>query len=94
MYEYIYVEVPVTGRRIIRFEVEYTSIRLDVFDIEPLPADSPWRNEDWDAEGRSRVLLTPHMGYVEEGTLTIWYEETAENLERLVAGDELHHRIL
>lgn len=62
---------------------------LDVFDIEPLPADSLWRNEDWDAEGKSRVLLTPHMGYVEEGTLTIWYEETAENLERLLKGKEL-----
>ena len=66
---------------------------LDVFDIEPLPADSPWRNEDWDAEGKSRVLLTPHMGYVEEGTLTIWYEETAENLEKLLAGKELLNRI-
>ena len=62
---------------------------LDVFDIEPLPADSPWRNEDWDEKGKSRVLLTPHMGYVEEGTLNIWYEETAENLERLVQGKEL-----
>jgi lactate dehydrogenase-like 2-hydroxyacid dehydrogenase len=67
---------------------------LDVFDIEPLPADSPWRNENWDAEGKSRVLLTPHMGYVEEGTLTAWYEETAENLERLVDGGDLLHRIL
>ena len=62
---------------------------IDVFDIEPLPSDSPWRNEDWDAEGRSRVVLTPHMGYVEEGTLNLWYEETAENLERLLEGKEL-----
>jgi phosphoglycerate dehydrogenase-like enzyme len=67
---------------------------LDVFDIEPLPADSPWRSEDWDVEGKSRVLLTPHMGYVEEGTLTTWYEETAENLERLIEGKELLHRII
>ncbi|KAF2026983.1 D-isomer-specific 2-hydroxyacid dehydrogenase-like protein [Setomelanomma holmii] len=66
---------------------------LDVFDIEPLPADSPWRDEDWDVEGRSRVLLTPHMGYVEEGTMQTWYEETAENVERLVNGEELLHRI-
>ncbi|KNG44735.1 D-isomer-specific 2-hydroxyacid dehydrogenase-like protein [Stemphylium lycopersici] len=67
---------------------------LDVFDIEPLPADSPWRNGDWDAEDKSRVLLTPHMGYVEEGTLTTWYEETAENLERLIEGKDLLHRIV
>jgi lactate dehydrogenase-like 2-hydroxyacid dehydrogenase len=66
---------------------------LDVYDIEPLPADSPWRNEDWDAEGKSRVLLTPHMGYVEEGTMQIWYEEMAENLERIVEGKELLHCI-
>ncbi|KAI8937957.1 hypothetical protein NX059_005638 [Plenodomus lindquistii] len=64
---------------------------LDVFDIEPLPADSPWRLEDWDANGKSRVLLTPHMGYVEESTMAIWYEETAENLERLLDGRELLH---
>ncbi|KAJ4308192.1 hypothetical protein N0V94_009462 [Neodidymelliopsis sp. IMI 364377] len=67
---------------------------LDVFDIEPLPADSPWRNEDWDAKGKSRVLLTPHMGYVEEGTLTTWYEETVENLERLLEGRDLLHVVL
>jgi lactate dehydrogenase-like 2-hydroxyacid dehydrogenase len=67
---------------------------LDVFDIEPLPADSPWRSQDWDAKGKSRVLLTPHMGYVEEGTLTAWYEETAENLERLLEGKELLHRLV
>lgn len=64
---------------------------LDVYDIEPLPADSPWRREDWGAPGKSRVLLTPHMGYVEEGTLTLWYEETAENVERLAEGRELLH---
>ncbi|KAF2818730.1 D-isomer-specific 2-hydroxyacid dehydrogenase-like protein [Ophiobolus disseminans] len=66
---------------------------LDVFDIEPLPADSPWRSEDWDVQGKSRVLLTPHMGYVEEGTMQTWYEETAENVERLVERKELLHRI-
>lgn len=66
---------------------------LDVFDIEPLPADSAWRAEDWDEKGKSRVLLTPHMGYVEEGTLRTWYEETAENLERFIEGKELLHSV-
>jgi phosphoglycerate dehydrogenase-like enzyme len=65
---------------------------LDVFDIEPLPADSPWRTEKWSESGKSRVLLTPHMGYVEEGTLRTWYEETAENVERFLEGKELLHR--
>ncbi|KAH7078700.1 D-isomer specific 2-hydroxyacid dehydrogenase [Paraphoma chrysanthemicola] len=67
---------------------------LDVFDIEPLPADSPWRNEDWDVKGKSRVLLTPHMGYVEEGTMQTWYEETVENVERLLSGEDLLHCII
>jgi phosphoglycerate dehydrogenase-like enzyme len=67
---------------------------LDVFDIEPLPADSQWRTQDWTAEGMSRVLLTPHMGYVEEGTMQIWYEETSENLERYIDGKELLHVIV
>jgi lactate dehydrogenase-like 2-hydroxyacid dehydrogenase len=66
---------------------------LDVFDIEPLPVDSPWRSENWDEEGKSRVLLTPHMGYVEEGNMRTWYEETAENLERYIEGKELLHVI-
>jgi phosphoglycerate dehydrogenase-like enzyme len=74
---------------------------LDVFDIEPLPAESPWRTERWDqsvkgqttGNKKSRVLLTPHMGYVEEGTLRTWYEETAENLERYFEGKELLHCI-
>ncbi|KAF2264454.1 glycerate dehydrogenase [Lojkania enalia] len=65
---------------------------IDVFDVEPLPADSPWRTESWD-EGKSRVLLTPHMGYVEEGTLRTWYEETAENLERYVDGRDLLYSV-
>lgn len=61
---------------------------LDVFDIEPLPVDSPWRTEEWGVEGKSQVLLTPHMGYVEEGTLNTWYEEQVENLERWFDGRE------
>ncbi|KAF2643512.1 glycerate dehydrogenase [Massarina eburnea CBS 473.64] len=64
---------------------------LDVFDIEPLPADSLWRSENWDEKGKSRVLLTPHMGYVAEDTLRTWYEESAENLERYIGGQELLH---
>ncbi|KAL4895175.1 hypothetical protein BDV59DRAFT_211962 [Aspergillus ambiguus] len=39
---------------------------LDVFDPEPLPRDSPWRTTAWGRDGRSEVLLTPHMGYGDE----------------------------
>jgi phosphoglycerate dehydrogenase-like enzyme len=67
---------------------------IDVFDIEPLPQDSPWRSQKWGTEGRSRVLTTPHMGYVEEELINCWYEEQAENLERWLAGKELLNRLV
>ncbi|KAH7134527.1 glycerate dehydrogenase [Dactylonectria estremocensis] len=69
-------------------------VALDVFEMEPLPMDSPWRTEDWGRGGRSRVLLTPHMGYVEEGIMNKWYAETAENVERWLAGEEVLHRLV
>lgn len=62
---------------------------LDVFNIEPLPVDSEWRTSQWGHDGRSRVLLTPHMGYVEESTLGEWYRQQAENIRRWQAGDVL-----
>lgn len=67
---------------------------LDVFDIEPLPAESPWRSPSWGQEGRSNLLVTPHMGYVEEGIMHTWYEETMENVERWIEGKEILHRLV
>ncbi|XDG05397.1 hypothetical protein ABKA04_005012 [Annulohypoxylon sp. FPYF3050] len=64
---------------------------LDVFDVEPLPAESPWRSTKWGTQGRSNLIITPHMGYVEDGIMHTWYEETAENLERWLRGDTLLH---
>jgi phosphoglycerate dehydrogenase-like enzyme len=66
---------------------------MDVFETEPLPADSLWRSTDWGVGGRSHLLITPHMGYVEEGIMHTWYEETAENVERWLKGKELLHRL-
>lgn len=66
---------------------------LDVFDIEPLPASSPWRSTEWGKNGRGNLIITPHMGYVEEGIMHTWYEETAENLERWLEGAPLLHRL-
>jgi phosphoglycerate dehydrogenase-like enzyme len=62
---------------------------LDVFDLEPLPAESEWRSENWGKDGSSQVLLTPHMGYVEEGTLGSWYEQQVANILRWAAGEPL-----
>lgn len=67
---------------------------VDVFDLEPLNTDSEWRTTKWGQDGRSHVLLSPHMGYVEVDTMRRWYEETAENLVRYAAGKELANSML
>ncbi|KAI6708947.1 hypothetical protein PZA11_005876 [Diplocarpon coronariae] len=66
---------------------------LDVFAIEPLPADSKWRTTKWGADGRSQVLLSPHMGYVEEETLDNWYAEQAQIVTLWHRGQDLPHVI-
>ncbi|ROT39636.1 D-3-phosphoglycerate dehydrogenase [Sodiomyces alkalinus F11] len=62
---------------------------LDVFALEPLPFDSEWRTTKWGQEGRSHVVLTPHMGYVEQDTLDAWYAQQVENIRRWHAGQPL-----
>lgn len=62
---------------------------LDVFDVEPLPADSEWRTTEWGRNGRSEVLLSPHMGYGVEEYINIMYDQTLDNLERYLEGKEL-----
>ncbi|KAI9817210.1 MAG: hypothetical protein M1827_001323 [Pycnora praestabilis] len=62
---------------------------LDVFDVEPLPKDSEWRTTEWGVDGRADVILSPHMGYVEEEVMHAWYEETAVNVDRWMKGEKL-----
>ncbi|KAH7196604.1 D-isomer specific 2-hydroxyacid dehydrogenase [Fusarium flagelliforme] len=64
---------------------------LDVYDLEPLPKDSEWRSKNWGRDGSSQVLLTPHMGYVEEDTLKSWYEQQVENIGRWAANEPLQN---
>lgn len=59
---------------------------LDVFEEEPLPVDSVWRTTKWGENGSSQVVLTPHMGYVEEQTIHAWYAESADSLEQWLDG--------
>ncbi|KAI0532538.1 hypothetical protein GGR58DRAFT_164086 [Xylaria digitata] len=66
---------------------------LDVFDPEPLPTSSRWRSTEWGTGEKGSLIITPHMGYAEEGIMHTWYEETAENLERWLQGSELLHRL-
>ena len=63
---------------------------LDVYDEEPLPPDSPWRSS---RDFKSEVVLSPHMGYVNSGTMERWYQEQAENVERWLKGEELLNKM-
>jgi phosphoglycerate dehydrogenase-like enzyme len=62
---------------------------LDVFNIEPLPADSEWRDSSWGTEGKSQVLITPHIAYVEESVMNEFYEQQVEELDRWSRGETL-----
>jgi phosphoglycerate dehydrogenase-like enzyme len=48
---------------------------LDVFDIEPLPIDHPFRSME-------NVLCTPHIGYVSGDLYRIFYGDTVKNIAR------------
>ena len=53
---------------------------IDVYDEEPLPADSRMRT-------LPRTVLTPHLGYVTRGTYEIFYGEAVEDVAAWVAGN-------
>lgn len=55
---------------------------LDVFDIEPLPADHPFRTLD-------NVLATPHLGYVTERNYAIFYGDAVADIKGWLAGTPL-----
>lgn len=46
---------------------------IDVFDVEPLPPEHPYRRMD-------RVLATPHIGYVSRGLYERFYRDTVANI--------------
>jgi phosphoglycerate dehydrogenase-like enzyme len=52
---------------------------LDVYDVEPLPANHPLRSEP-------RAVLTPHIGYVTEETYRAFYGGMAEVMQAWIAG--------
>jgi phosphoglycerate dehydrogenase-like enzyme len=59
---------------------------IDVFDVEPLPADSPFRALD-------NVLLTPHIAGQTRETYTKQATVAIEELERFFTGATLRYRV-
>jgi phosphoglycerate dehydrogenase-like enzyme len=52
---------------------------VDVYDIEPLPADHPWRSAP-------NTVLTPHLGYVSTGTYELFFRDAVEDIAAFRAG--------
>jgi phosphoglycerate dehydrogenase-like enzyme len=52
---------------------------LDVFDVEPLPLDSPLRKMD-------NVVITPHLGYVSEQNYRKQYPDVVEDIRAWLDG--------
>ena len=52
---------------------------VDVFDVEPLPADHPVRTAP-------RLLATPHLGYVTRANYERYYGQAVEDIEAYLTG--------
>jgi phosphoglycerate dehydrogenase-like enzyme len=52
---------------------------LDVFDIEPLPLDHPFRKMD-------NVVITPHLGYVSEQNYRKYFPDVVEDIRAWLDG--------
>ena len=53
--------------------------RWDVYDTEPLPADSPYR-------GLKNTVLTPHLGFTTVEGLHAFYQPAMENILAFLDG--------
>ncbi|MGW2826971.1 D-2-hydroxyacid dehydrogenase family protein [Streptomyces sp. NPDC001443] len=58
---------------------------VDVFDVEPLPADHPMRTAP-------RLLATPHLGYVSRANYERYYGQAVENIRAYL--DDVPVRVL
>ncbi len=54
-------------------------VGLDVFDVEPLPADHELRR-------MNNAVLSPHLGYVSDATYQEYFEDIIDNISKWMAG--------
>jgi phosphoglycerate dehydrogenase-like enzyme len=52
---------------------------LDVFDLEPLPLDHPFRR-------LKNTVITPHIGYVTKETYEVFFRDAVEDIQAFLAG--------
>jgi phosphoglycerate dehydrogenase-like enzyme len=55
---------------------------VDVFSVEPLPVDNPFRKLD-------NIVLTPHLGYVTEESFRSHYGQMVESIDAWFKGEPL-----
>jgi phosphoglycerate dehydrogenase-like enzyme len=60
-------------------EKKITGAGLDVFEIEPLPLDHPYRKLD-------NVVITPHLGYVSEQNYRKYFPDIVEDIRGWLDG--------
>jgi phosphoglycerate dehydrogenase-like enzyme len=53
---------------------------LDVFEVEPLPLDHPFRRLD-------NIVITPHLGYVTDETYRVFYGDALEDMQAFLKGE-------
>jgi phosphoglycerate dehydrogenase-like enzyme len=59
---------------------------LDVYDVEPLPADHPLR-------GMDNTVLSPHLGYATQGNYGAYFVDTTEAIRAWRSGKDVPRRI-
>lgn len=63
-------------------EEQIAGAGIDVFDLEPLPPDHPFRT-------LARAQITPHLGYVTEDNYRLSYGQAVEDIRAFVAGNPI-----